>query len=76
MKQHNNDNGYLRNLLLRLLSGVFFHSVHEVIVNGDEVTDEGSGAQAQATSLWQQYLQVSIQSKICLSVVSRKLDLP
>lgn len=49
-------------LLPRILSGVFFHSVHKVIVKGDEVADEGSGAQAQTTSLWQQHLQVSVQT--------------
>lgn len=40
------------NLSPRLLSSVFFHSVHQVIVKGDEVADECSGAQAQTMSLW------------------------
>lgn len=52
-----NDMGLnLLNLLPRLLSGVSFNSVDEVVVQGDEVTDKGSGAQAQAASLRQQHL--------------------
>lgn len=54
---------------------MFFHSVHQVIVKGDEVADESSGAQAQTMSLWQQNLQVSVQTQIFLSVVSRQLYL-
>lgn len=65
----------LLNLLPRLLSSVSFNSVDEIVVQGDEVADEGSGTQAQATSLWQQYLHVCIQTQIIPSVIVRQLYL-
>lgn len=61
--------------LPRLLSGVFFHSVHKVVLKGDEVADEGRGTQTQTSSLWQKHLQVSVQTQIFLSVFSRQLYL-
>lgn len=62
-------------LLPRLLSGVFLHSIHQVVVKRDEVADERSGAQAQTVSLRQQNLKVSVQIQILLSVISRQLQL-
>lgn len=70
-----NARGQRLKLLPGLLSGVFLHSVHQVVVKRDEVADERSGAQAQTVSLRQQNLQVSIQTQILLSVVSRQLQL-
>lgn len=65
----------LLNLLPRLLSSVSFNSVDEIVVQGDEVADEGSGAQAQAASLRQQHLHVCVQTQILPSVIVRQLYL-
>lgn len=58
-----------------LLSSVFIHTVNQVIVQGDEVADQGCGAQTWALTPWQENLKVTVDIQIPLAQISRDLYL-
>lgn len=59
-----------------LLLGVPVDRVHEVVVQPDEVTGQGRGAQPQPLPPWQQHLQPALHAQISLTVAFRQLDFP
>lgn len=55
--------------------GELFHRVDHVVVQGDEVADQGGGAEAPALATRQDDLEVRVQVQVGSAVALRQLDL-
>ena len=58
-----------------LLSSVLVHTFDDLIVQGDQVADQGCRAQAWALSPWQQHREITVPVQVLLAKLCRDLDL-